>query len=105
MTTTLTGRRGKIQSAFEEWQERPTGTVPYFLATAIYAAVLENEDDFEGLDHAIDRGLVEFSMTPGQDLVEVVYYSIERAQRLATSTWTAPHGETGATPFSRPNGI
>lgn len=101
--TTLTGRRGKIQSAWLEWREPESS---HFLADAIYAAILEGEDDFDGLRQAVDRGLFEFAETPGQDLVEVVYYSIERAQRTSEAPpWTPPVPDPSRSLFTSNSGL
>jgi hypothetical protein len=97
MTYTV-GRRGKIQSAWNDWK---LTTSTHSLNDGIYAAVIEDEAPFDGLQAAIDSGLIEFASTPHQDFVEVLYHAIERAQRLAQSTWEPTTVPSGAMPYSR----
>jgi hypothetical protein len=103
MPHTLTGRRGRIQSAYAEWLH-PSST--HFLNDAVYAAVLEGEDDFDGLQAAVDRGIFDFHADPGQDFVEVVYHSIERAQRSAQApVWAGPLPEKDRSLFTPTVGV
>lgn len=102
MTELLTGRRGKIQSAWDEWH---LPTSDHYLNDAVFAAVLEGEDDFDGLRAAVDKGIAEFVETRGQDFVEVVYHSIERAQRRSESTWTPPEYDPARSLFTSNSGL
>jgi hypothetical protein len=101
-TIELTGRRAKIQSAWDDWKLE---TSTHSLSDGIYSAVLEREDDFEGLQHAIDKALLDWASDRGQDFVEVVYWAIEAAQRSATSPPWDPNAprKVGALPYSISN--
>ena len=79
-TEQLTGLRGSIQSAFQDWQESSVLDEPrIYVSDAVYHAVLEHTPDFDGLLDAIRTGIAEWIDTPGQDFVEVVYWAIFRA--------------------------